>query len=532
MRRSLASLLAAGLSLGLALTVMPAVVGSASADGTRAATSGAGTRAATDREAATQALERAQAIFSDHAAPGRDSTGERAGRHQDATLALRDLFSSLGDLSPAQRKTARGILARPTDGSKDGLGDGYTVPAVKKCRGNFCVHWVTSTVDAPPSSAWAGKMLRLMNKVWKKEVGKLGYRPPVSDRGRGGNKKFDVYLAQVGDGGLYGYCVPERRKPGFRWLASAYCVLDNDFAEFPIAPMQSAEVTAAHEFFHAIQFGYDYGEDVWLLEATATWMEERLFDDVNDNRQYIPASQVARPFVPLDYFNATTGEQYGNWTFFEFLSKKFGNGIVRQIWNKAAAFPGAPDQYSTKAISTVLKPKKGFKRIYSQFVSANVLPAKFYPEGKSWNVPPVYGTPMTLSRTSLRTGKIGATLLHMSSASFAVRSSTSLRNKKWFLKVKVDGPSAFRGPAAFVLVQKRRGFEKRYVKLNGKGNGQVIVPFSRKKVKAVYVSLVNASTRFKCFKQTRFSCQGLPVDDGRQLVGKRYKFSASVIKRG
>ena len=534
MRRTLASLMAVGLSLGLALTVTPAVVGSASANDTRAAvrTPGPTSRATPDREAATQALERAQAIFSDKAAPGPDGSGKGARQRQDATLALRDLFSSLGALSPAQRHTAHGILARPTDGPQDGLGDGYTVPAVKKCRGNFCMHWVTSTEDAPPSSAWAGKMLRLMNKVWKKEVGKLGYRPPVSDLGRGGNNKFDVYLAQIGDGGLYGYCSPERRKPGFRWLASSYCVLDNDFVEFPLPPFQSAEVTAAHEFFHAIQFAYDYGEDAWLLEATAVWMEERVFDDVNDNRQYLHAGQVARPFVPLDYFNQTTQEMYGNWPFFEFLSKKFGTGIIRQIWNKAAAFPGAPDQYSTKAISSILKPKKGFKRVYSEFASANVLPAKFYPEGKSWSLPPVYGAPITLTKAARRTGKMGATLLHMSSASWALKSSSTLRNKKWYLKVKVDGPSSFRGPAAYVLVQKRKGFEKRFVKLNGKGNGLVIVPFSRRRVKAVYVSLVNASTRFRCFKQTRYSCSGLPIDDGRQAVGKRYKFSASVIKRG
>ncbi len=533
MRRKLASLVAAGLSLGLALTVAPAVVGSASADDAPAAVSTPGR--GTDREAATQALERARALFSDkavsdRAAPGRDSKG--APQHQDATLILRDLFSSLDDLSPAERKVARGILARPTDGAADGLGDGYTVPAVKKCRANICLHWVTSTEDAPPSRAWANKILKLMNKVWKKEVKKLGYRPPVPDGGRGGNNKFDVYLAQTGDGGLYGYCSPERRKPGFRWLASGYCVLDNDFVEFPLKPIQSAEVTAAHEFFHSIQFAYDYGEDAWLLEATATWMEERVFDDVNDNRQYLPASQVANPTVPLDYFNTATGEQYGNWTFFEFLSKRFGNGIVKQIWNKAAAFPGAPDMYSTKAIASVLKPKKGFKRVYSEFASANLLPAKFYPEGKSWKLPPVYGGPLTLTRADRRTGKMGATLLHMSSASWALKSSSSLRNKKWYLKVKVDGPSSFRSPAAYVLVQKRKGFDKKFVQLNGKGNGQVIVPFSRKKVKAVYVSLVNASTRFKCFKQTRFSCQGLPIDDGRRLVGKRYKFSASVIKRG
>jgi hypothetical protein len=84
------------------------------------------------------------------------------------------------------------------------------------------------------------------------------------------------------------------------------------------------------------------------------------------------------------------------------------------------------------------------------------------------------------------------------------------------------------------LVQKRHGFEKRYVHLNGKGNGQVIVPFSRKKVKAVYVTLVNASTRFKCNRKppSNFSCNGQPIDDGRNFVGKKYKFSANVIKRG
>ena len=531
MRRTFASLVALGLSLGLALTVTPAVVSAADAPAVNQSATATKPGRTTDRERATRALERAQALFSTRSAPGR-TRGGKVAEHRDASLVMRDLFASLDDLTPAQRKTAHGILARPTDGPSDPYLDGYTVPSVKKCQGHFCVHWVNSTEDAPPSKAWAKKMLKLMNKVWKKEVGKLGYRPPVSDRGRGGSKKFDVYLAQVSDRGLYGYCTPERRKPGFQWLASGYCVLDNDFVGFPRSPIQSAEVTAAHEFFHAIQFGYDFGEDPWLLEATATWMEERIFDDVNDNRQYLPASQAADPVTPLDFFSSLGGsQQYGNWVFFEYLSKKFGNGIVQQIWNKAAAFPGAPDMYSTKAIVATLKPKKGFKRVYSEFASANLLPAKFYAEGKNWGLPPTYGVPFLLTRTHRHTGKIGTSLLHMSSASWVVKSSSSLRNKKWYLKVKIDGPSSFRSPAAYVLVQKRQGFDKRFVKLNGKGNGQVIVPFSRKKVKGVYVSLVNASTRFKCGKKTQFSCQGQPIDDGRSFVGKKYKFSATVIKR-
>jgi hypothetical protein len=360
----------------------------------------------------------------------------------------------------------------------------------------------------------------------------LGYRAPISDRGRGGNNKLDVYLKEVTSYGLYGFCAPERRKPGFKWLASGFCVLDNDFLGYPGAPKPSAEVTAAHEFFHAIQFGYDYGEDPWLLEATATWMEERVYDGVNDNRQYLPASQIVEPLKPLDFFGQTSNEQYGNWIFFEFLSDKFGNGIVKQIWNKAAAFPGAPDLYSTHAITNVLKPKGGFKKLYTQFVSANTLPAKFYPEGHAWNVTPLLAGTATLTRASRRTGKVAVSLLHMSSASWELKSSSTLRNKKWYLKVKVDGPRAFRMPAAYVLVAKRHGFDKQLVKLDGQGDGQVIVPFSRRKVKAVYVSLVDASTRFKCGKRTQFSCSGLPIDDRKDFRGQRYKFSAAVIKRG
>jgi hypothetical protein len=535
MRRTLAARLGAPVTvlvtvLGLALTVTPAVVGTAAADAGSARTAAG---PATDRERATASLARAKALFSRSAADRRGDGKPSAADPADATIVMRDLFSALDDLTPAERKVARGILARPTDGPNDPYSDGYSVPAVKKCKGHFCVHWVTSTEDQPPSNAWVNAMLNLMNKVWKREVDKLGYRPPVTDGGRGGNNKFDVYLAQIGDSALYGYCAPERRKPGFQWLASGYCVLDNDFLDpgFPNSPMDSARVTAAHEFFHAIQFGYDYGEDVWLLETTATWMEERIFDDVNDNRQYLDASQTAYSLVPLDFYNSVGSEQYGNWTFFEFLSKNFGNGVVKAIWNKAAAFPGAPDMYSTKAISAVLKPKGGFPKVYSRFASANLLPAKFYPEGSHWPSTAL-GDSYTLTRSDRRTGTHGTRLLHMTSLSYRVKSSSSLRSKKWYLKVKIDGPARYRMPAAYVLVVKRRGFDKHYVKLNAKGNGQVVVPFSRRRVKAVYVSLVNASTRFRCGKKYAYSCSGLPIDDGRSFKGQPYRFSARVIKHG
>ena len=133
----------------------------------------------------------------------------------------------------------------------------------------------------------------------------MGFRPPPRDGRHGGDGRFDVYLKELGSQGLYGYCAPEYRVPGLRQVASGYCVLDDDFArkQYGANPMVSLRVTAAHEFFHAIQFGYDFREDPWLLESTATWMEERVADGADDNRRYLPYGQVARPGSSLDLFD-------------------------------------------------------------------------------------------------------------------------------------------------------------------------------------------------------------------------------------
>ena len=256
----------------------------------------------------------------------RTSSGAAAVEDPNATLALRDLFVALPRLDPTERKQAQGLLARPTDGDGDEYGDGYTVPRRSAAVRRICMHWVDSTADAPPSRRWVTKTLDTMKDVWAQEVGRLGYRAPVTDRRRGGNKKFDVYLKDVGSDGYYGYCVPERRKPGDRWIASGYCVLDDDFArrQFGARPGKSLRVTAAHEFFHAVQFAYDYAEDGWMMEATATWVEERVADDVNDNRQYLRYGQLSRPDRPLDLYDRQGFSQYGNWVFFEYLSQRYG----------------------------------------------------------------------------------------------------------------------------------------------------------------------------------------------------------------
>ena len=83
------------------------------------------------------------------------------------------------------------------------------------------------------------------------------------------------------------------------------------------------------------------------METTATWMEERVFDAVDDNRRYLRLGQLGFPKRPVDIFEDFGGAQYGNWVFFEYLSHRFGNAYV------SAALAYAWHQASTSRTITV-----------------------------------------------------------------------------------------------------------------------------------------------------------------------------------
>jgi hypothetical protein len=124
-RRPAAGLVSLSLALMLSLAMTPSVVSAATNVGTAnvATQVSATARPSTDHQRATQALERAEALMAGELAPAAQSgqgqarvKAARADAGPNATLVMRDLFSALGDLDPAQRKVAKGILARPTDG--------------------------------------------------------------------------------------------------------------------------------------------------------------------------------------------------------------------------------------------------------------------------------------------------------------------------------------------------------------------------------------------------------------------------------
>lgn len=446
----------------------------------------------------------------------------------DTSLALLQLAQAESALPTARRAEAARILARPTDGDADPQGFGYGVGALptQACQGGFCVHWARASADAPDltdangngTPDYVDRVFATLTKV-AGTYAKAGYRKPVADgtRGGGGSDQFDVYLVDSGTRGpgVYGYCAPENVSRTSR-SASSFCALDNDFAEFPThTPTENMQVTVAHEYFHAVQFAYDIWDDIWFLEATAAWVEDEMFDSVNDNVQYLRSSPIGQPMVPADKGKGI--RVYGSWILFRYLSElepKSKAGlptIIRDIWRKAAG-----PAYSIQAVQQVLKSRhRNFTTTLATFADANRNPKRRYAEGRQ------YPTAKAVESATIAAGRGARATLqvdHLASGTYQFAPGAGTAGGGTRLRVVVDLPDAARAPAAVVTVALSSGkLRTRLVKLTSSGAGRLTVPFSSRTVDHVDVTLVNASTRYTCERGTPYSCGGKAKDDNAPM---------------
>jgi hypothetical protein len=462
--------------------------------------------------------------------------GRPAGaRRPEPTLALRDLASRFGQLSPAGKARASALLDRPTT---PGNPRGYTVPSTFVCS-NVCLHWVETSADAPPPRDAHGDRLpdqveatlAVLDQIWAKEIVEFGFRPPRSDdvlRDHGPDGRLDVYLADIADDVL-GYCSPEVPRD-YTWFdVPGHCVLDNDYSPAQLGPPNSSgllalERNAAHEFFHVVQFAYDFNEDGWLMEGTATWMEDEVFDSISGSYGWFPYTALRHPEVPIDTFSRFQPFQYGSWLFWRFLEELFSpaNGprapaVIRRVWEWADGSPGAPDLYSLQAVDATARERGLTARgVFSLFGVANVIPRAFYRDGATYPSAPRAAS-FTLSSRRPSTGRRQVTLNHLTNASIELRPGVGV-GRGARLHVAVDAPPRERGSEASVIVTARSGrHDATPLRLSAAGDANVSVPFGRGTTARVVLVLTNASTRFRCGRRTLLSCSGQPLDDGQRF---------------
>ncbi len=172
--------------------------------------------------------------------------------------------------------------------------------------------------------------------VWQREIVDMGYPPPLSDDGRGGNDKYDFYFTKQFL--TYGYtsgeaAVDENSRPSYIALATWLDTVET-------------QVTVAHEFFHSIHMTMDYKESTWWFETTATWMEDMVYDDINDYYNYIPQA-FNNPETPID---ANTNIMYAYAIYCHSLSEQFGEDIIKDIWFAASASADPEALYYNKQV--------------------------------------------------------------------------------------------------------------------------------------------------------------------------------------
>jgi hypothetical protein len=504
---------------------------------------------------AEYALERARSLFRLGAVRREFGQVARAEPH-DATLILRDLALRLRELSAAERREARILLARPSDGAGGDV-DGWTVTeaaASPACDTNVCIHWVGSSADAPPPADgdtdgvpnWVEDVVQpTLATVWTTEIVTMGNPAPLSDltsTNDGGDGRLDVYLANLADDLLFGYCTSDdpRLDGGYNFFdISGYCVLDNDFAEFGSkwTPTQFNQVVSAHEFRHASQFAEDAAEDAWLMEGDAMWIEGEVYPDITDRFDYLDTSPLARPNLSLDH--GVDFHEYGAWVFFRYLSERFDDpSVMRDVWVRADGSGDSdglgpdeegPDQYSMQAVGNAVATRGvSLPAAFATFAQWNRSPARYYEEGASYPFSPASATYMLgpgATRTGLKTRK----LRHLASGyyTFKPRSNGSTTAK---LRVNVDLPNLGNKPAASLLIAYKSGaYSVRPIGLDSAGNGARTVPFGRTTIARVDLVLTNASPRFNlstCWSSfTTYSCGGAVALDENRV----YRFSARIL---
>lgn len=285
------------------------------------------------------------------------------------TSAIRGLTANWDRLPPAAKEAFAFLQQRP-----------ILSHSILSSGGHFKIHYNTvgndavapTDTDANGVPDYVDEAARVFEEVWDLQINQLGYNPPLSD----GDNVYDVYIKNLALQQAYGFTYPIAYT---ELTTPSYMEIDNNFTD-SIYPINSRgfnglRVTAAHEFFHAIQFGYyaDFAA-AWWQEITATWMEDVAYPDVNDFHQYMSCPRnfscfYDDPEASLDKFSGSL-HPFGASIFAHHLEQVYGADAIKSVWELLKRRD--PSRYSLSFIDEGM-PLGGFAQVMPRFAAWNYL---------------------------------------------------------------------------------------------------------------------------------------------------------------
>jgi hypothetical protein len=257
-----------------------------------------------------------------------------------ATDILLEAQRKWNEISTSGQLALNALLSRPS-----------ATYAYDSPGGKFKIHYSTTgsnavpTADVAPANGipdYVEWLASYADSSYRAEVITLAQLEPPSDGTLGGDSRYDIYTEQMS---YYGYTQSEGAGPNSWNDAYSYISVHRNFSGFPANDdpdgdqKGAAKVTIAHEYYHAIQFAYNYNEDVWLMEASSTWMEDYVFAPVNDNYNYL-----SYWFSYPDYSLSSTVSLhlYAAFIWPKYLSQNFGDTIMPELWNQCITATSYP----------------------------------------------------------------------------------------------------------------------------------------------------------------------------------------------
>ena len=277
-------------------------------------------------------------------------------------------------MSRAARAKLAKAMQRPV------LEHSYIAPS-----GHFRIHYeigdqpgsVDSTdLDVNGIPDYVDAVAAALDSVRRLQVEVLGYAAPPSDGGIDG-EEYDVYIRELPP--YYGFAHPEQDGP----TTHSFLEIDNNFTD-PIYTqsrgLDALHVAVAHEFFHAIQFGYYQGwEGIWWQEISATWMEDVAYPEVDDYLQYL-SFFMQQPWQSLEINSRVSNIPYGAAIFAHYLDQRFERALIRSIWEEL----GSAHNARLENFDRVIRGHNpgGLREAVSEFAAWNYFTGERHQEGR------------------------------------------------------------------------------------------------------------------------------------------------------
>ena len=223
-----------------------------------------------------------------------------------------------------------------------------------------------SSNDAVENEDYVTNMGVVFEEVWSFYIDSMGFDPPPLNPNND-HDLYEIYIEYLSPT-YFGLTFGEGSGEscyGFIKMRNSYTASQfNNHTE-----LENIQVTAVHEFFHSIQFGYNCYEKFWFMEASATWSEDELYDNINDFYRYIPNF-----FSNPDYAIGTEGTfMYGTCIFFQYIDEHLGGReTIRKSWDYSRDYASPVNDISFLAIDAALQENNfSFEIAYNQMRIAN-----------------------------------------------------------------------------------------------------------------------------------------------------------------